>query len=690
MNISKYRVYVTNKKNGKVRSKSLALANLLVTELANYGVSVNREIHTRISKLKPKKAKAVVSEILSEYTVGKLNRPLFKNWEQREEFTFGEVVVQILGYLFQFSGNDLYDPDYMPRLEANGGYKKCNKQIELVSKDEFQDYVNKFLTASVALDKKTSNKLQYFVKVFGEDFDFPYLKSTEVRIAVLLELAQDKPLLECLKALRCRPSDPMRYAAAKVQFDYFKLPHDLKYANLTWQERVAIYTFLNIISFEDLCEEMGINRGAWSKFFMHTHLLSQKGFSKRFPTVSLAAYVSEGNRMQQCLWDLRERLNKFIDKGLVAVTDGGALAYRTFASRFMSAIASKDIVRIKEMVVKNPSYCFRNFQTVLNGVKKKDDAEFISIIREVLPRVDVGILLTLTTIDTSAKYRVIDVKGDTRVEDANYPEFFKDIQGDIARFINKKFGKPGKVEVVPSLKDKVVPFMSRNCELDRGTRYKVEDKYVYLFTHWVQDPYRRTDLDLSVLAINDDGGHEVLAFYRQANDYMKHSGDITDAPAPHGATEYARFDIRKLPKEVEYIVPCINSYSENPFDTNTVARAGFLSSNDSEFSLKRDVVQYNLTQPALFNVPFVYDVKKKEIVVLDYNSRNSGGRIAENWIEDVKKLISAVGTKQDLTIGKFAEMLSGDGKETSLTICNTKADKHINPVLPEELFSLLS
>lgn len=694
MNISKNKVYIPAT-NNKPNSVSLFYANLMMTELANYGYWLDSKVHDRITRLPVEIAKGVVSEILKEYTVGELNKPLFPNWEDRTEFKFGEIVCQIFGYMFQISGNDLYDPNYMAKLfEQSRKAKEAKQEIQVIqqaSDQEFSEYFEKLVGAKGTLDRKTSKKLERIFSLFTHHItQLPKIQSAEIRIAALLNLVKVKNSDVCstLKFLQCVPVDALRYAAAKLDFESFKLPADVKYSNLSWKERKSIFEFLNSFDFETICEAMGINRGAWERFLKHTHFFGQPGFLNKFGNFYIAAFVSLGNRWDESRMSkkLQLSLKKHIDNKLVETTPNWNLVYRTFASRVMSAVEAKDWPLLKFVCKKNKGYIFRNLMTVSNGVQRDQEQDFIAYLRENMHRVPVGVLFSILTIDVKAKFRIIDAKGTTSVQPADYPPFIQDIQGDIKRFINSKYGFDGRVVVSPELENNAVPFLSKNSELPRGTRIPfADDKYLYFFMHWVQQGGRRTDLDHSYMVYDSNWTEESVWFGRQANAFMKQSGDITNAPAPKGGTEYGRIDLNKIPSNKKYLVPIINVFSGDVFSELQEARAGFFFSNSNKFSLDNEIIQYDLTQPAESNVPFIIDLEKKEIIVVDFNQRERYGWTAHSYSDELKKIIKALGTKNYMTIGEMAEMLSGKEKSISLKIGNLNDETK-----PEELFSIFN
>lgn len=692
MKIAQYKVYIPESK-GSINKNSLKIANVLFLELANYGYELDANIFSRLIKLPAGKTQKFAEKILSEYTMGNLNPPLFKNWEDRTYFSFPERVVQILGYCFQFCGNDFDSESFMADMKAKVDFKKA-KAIKLATNEEFQEYFTNLIGSNLTLDKKTSNKLVEIFDYFAGELEMlPRIKSAEIRIAALLVLTKQYTLLSAYKALKCNALDVLRYAAAKSEFQQFKLPADVKYSNLTWAERVAGFEYLNNRAeknFEAICEDMGLNRTAWLRYFKHTHFFGQSNFINRFNSLYIAAYISLGSKYTNIKNDkMLESIDSLIKESVVEVTDGGNLAYRTFASRIQSAIEKKDWKVIKKLLINREDYLFRNITSISNGIKLSDSDDFVKFFANSITNVDIGILFSILTIDVNASYRIIDVKGKTVIETAQYPKFFKDIQGIIYNYIKNNYSLPGKIVVDKELQTKIVPFLSKNTNLDRGTKIKIDnnDPFVYFYVHWVQNSYR-TDLDLSFITFDANWKYEAVAFYRQANGFVTLSGDMTNAEAPNGATEYGKISLNSIPAKTKYIAPVINVYSGDTFDKNKEVRAGFFSSKDPYFNLNQNSNNYLLTQNAQMNCPFILDVEKKEIITLDYNRAERVGFIAAEYADDLKKIITVTQTKNYFSIAKLAEMLSGDSDFVSLTVTNNA--KNDNQISPEQLFTLFS
>ena len=423
-------------------AKSMATANAMAIELLNYGVSISNDMLRAISYTDANAAFNICSEILKDHTVGKLNRPLFKGWESRTEFTITERVIQILGYIVNLSGNDLEDPSYMESLLEKVNFTK-EKVIYLASNNEAKELYSNLYKSRNPLDKKQLKTLTGLADIFADSCDFGQrIYSDEVRIAVLNSLVKSgKDLYGALTLLQCKPSDALRYAAALHDFEGVKLPSDVIYANLTWKQRNSLLRFLNSFSYETLFEAVGINREAWTRFYKHVHLFSQKSFINKYQYIGFVSRVSMGFKEEVMPRKYYSILDKFLEEGVVESTESENLVYRTFASRVQSAIANKDFIKIKVLMNSNPGYLLRNLATVSNGIPDYAEIEFVGLVRSLLDKASVDVLFSILSINVNAKYRIIDVKGNTLIEEANYPKFIADIQGDIRRIIKSKIGR---------------------------------------------------------------------------------------------------------------------------------------------------------------------------------------------------------------------------------------------------------
>ena len=155
-----------------------------------------------------------------------------------------------------------------------------------------------------------------------------------------------------------------------------------------------------------------------------------------------------------------------------------------------------------------------------------------------------------------------------------------------------------------------------------------EGETVRLFLHWT-DPDERVDLDLSVLFLDKAWQYVGHCDYTalRFRDGAVHSGDLTSAPAPTGATEFLDLRLPALAAAgVAHAVPVVFSFNDVPFDRLTDAFAGFsLPTEDGQlFDAARVVSRFDLVGDARVLVPMVVHVDDRRIRWADLNVSSAG------------------------------------------------------------------
>jgi hypothetical protein len=165
----------------------------------------------------------------------------------------------------------------------------------------------------------------------------------------------------------------------------------------------------------------------------------------------------------------------------------------------------------------------------------------------------------------------------------------------------------------------------------RGTRLAMPDHDVLrLFLHWVELPTTRVDLDLSCAFFRDDWSHAGHCDYtslRFNKDAALHSGDLTSAPAPFGATEFLDLTIDALvDARVRYAIPVVFSYNDVPFELLPEAFAGFSlpTARDAQFDPGRVVQRFDLRGDTRMLVPFIIDVTTRDLLWVDIHVTSRG------------------------------------------------------------------
>ncbi|AGZ44901.1 MXAN_6230/SCO0854 family RING domain-containing protein [Actinoplanes friuliensis] len=135
-----------------------------------------------------------------------------------------------------------------------------------------------------------------------------------------------------------------------------------------------------------------------------------------------------------------------------------------------------------------------------------------------------------------------------------------------------------------------------------------------LFLHWEDTEKSRVDLDLSCAFFGADWkrlGHCDYTALRFADEAAVHSGDLTSAPAPLGATEFLDLDLSRLAAEgVRYAVPVVLSFTAVPFEVLTEAFAGLMLpvAGGEQFDAARVEQRFDLRGDARILMPMVLDL----------------------------------------------------------------------------------
>ncbi|WP_190021461.1 MXAN_6230/SCO0854 family RING domain-containing protein [Streptomyces hiroshimensis] len=173
-----------------------------------------------------------------------------------------------------------------------------------------------------------------------------------------------------------------------------------------------------------------------------------------------------------------------------------------------------------------------------------------------------------------------------------------------------------------------------------------------MFLHWTEPAKTRVDLDLSVALFDADWEYVGLCDFTHLV-YGKraavHSGDLTSAPAPHGATEYADLDLAGLSAAgVRFAMPIVFSFNNIPFEQLLDAFAGFMALPSAD---ERDEVsevsevgegggrgarsarydprtvrqRYDLVGESRIHVPMLVDLQRRTFLWTDLHLPSSEG-----------------------------------------------------------------
>jgi len=173
----------------------------------------------------------------------------------------------------------------------------------------------------------------------------------------------------------------------------------------------------------------------------------------------------------------------------------------------------------------------------------------------------------------------------------------------------------------------------------RGSLRQLPDVEVLrLFLHWQDAGAARVDLDLSCVFFDADWrrlGHCDYTQLRFAGEGAVHSGDLTSAPAPLGATEFLDLDVARLAaKGARYAVPMVLSYNAVPFDALSEAFAGMMLplTGGAQFDGARVAQRFDLRGNARMLMPMVVDLRAGRLLWTDLtlNGRGYGHSVGQH------------------------------------------------------------
>ncbi len=187
------------------------------------------------------------------------------------------------------------------------------------------------------------------------------------------------------------------------------------------------------------------------------------------------------------------------------------------------------------------------------------------------------------------------------------------------------------------LEDLFVPFNERTAAralvaVPRGSSLPIpKGRRLRLFVHWMEPLRRYVDLDLSVSLYDASWRYRGKCDFsrlRYGEDAAVHSGDLTSAPPPLGASEFVDLDLDALEaRGVRHLVVIIFSFNDVSFDQLPEAFAGFMlrgASGGEHFDARTVEQRFDLQGNAKIAVPMLVDLKTRRTQWVDVNMPTSG------------------------------------------------------------------
>lgn len=463
--------------------------------------------------------------------------------------------------------------------------------------------------------------------------DIPLRESKALALAPLLDVPDGRALLaqyadtatDVLRILVVRSGgDP----------DLLELP---RLSGLSRPVRRELLALLDGFDLRRLAEDMARHPRAWKRVGEILHPFEQ---AHRHARVALAFAVLRGTRIGDGA--LSEVLLTEAARHEDVRLQGDRLRIVTWQGRVEEAIGRWDTTAAAGLLRERPGELLRRLDLLLARSGSATLPEAVGeALAEALPRSGPGPLL-----GAYGRMKVRSVPGHRRVffprgrvtqayaVDDDRPPLPSRVAGrageliaaEAVRRLAAREGERYDVAVLDaSLADLPVPFAERASAaslvaVPRGSSLPMpaDSETVRLFLHWLQPKGVRVDLDLSVALYDDLWRFIGLCDYTHltyAGGAARHSGDLTSAPAPHGATEYLDLDLPRLAHVgVRFVVPAVLSYNNVPFDELPDAFAGFMAvegKGRAAYDPRTVRQRFDLAGDAALRVPMIVDLRTR-------------------------------------------------------------------------------
>ncbi|MFD9358224.1 MXAN_6230/SCO0854 family RING domain-containing protein [Streptomyces sp. NPDC060031] len=426
----------------------------------------------------------------------------------------------------------------------------------------------------------------------------------------------------------------------------FPLP---RFTTLARPLRRELLGVLDALTPQYLVEDLLRHPTAWKRAAETLHPFERRG---RHPRAALAFAVLRGTAVTPATAFGAALLESAAAHPDAVRVDGGRIRPATWAGRLEQALAEGDASAAAALAGQRPGELVRRLDHLLRlhpGVEPLPELE--QALARALPSVGAGPLLSalgalrVRAEDRTGSRRVFFPRGQV-ASAQSVPErrpplpaplvssVVTLLEGEVLRRFAGAQGDPYDLAVLDSaLADLTVPFGERTAAkalvaVPRGSVQTLpEGEVLRLFLHWTEPEGNRTDLDLSVAFFDADWNFTGLCDYTSLTHgpdrAAVHSGDLTSAPAPRGATEYVDLDLPALARHGDaYAVPLVFSFNNVPFEELPDAFAGFMAlpaggPRDSSYDPRTVRQRFDLTGESRVCLPMVVDLAARRALWAD-------------------------------------------------------------------------
>jgi len=512
------------------------------------------------------------------------------------------------------------------------------KVIGLAEPDELMDVFTQLVSARTSIPDHDRELLDWFVQEYGagviphvpEQIPFKeqlcHLVSSMLRHTDFADVVAD----------RVRTATDVLRIASSLSGGDVSLATPSKFKRWTRKERRTLLGYLEGCG--NIEEDMARYPDRWVTLL---HGLHVGDYAKRFPKVF---EISQAIR--------------------------GASKVRTFNGKVEVAISKGDSERVIDLLHGRPGDFARRLDKVLRD--SWDQASVVSSFLDVVAEVSTPVLLQVhdhfITRDPSAPRPVFPKGNVAKMKIVS--SILGEIDGDICEMLThgvrqtlvQRFSAlpefAGPCHIDPALEGILVPSSQRSASkslrtLTRGSKLALPiGDTLRFFVHWMEDRDAdahtgRIDVDLSCMFLDEDFSDcGTVSYYNLRGVGAYHSGDLTSAPPPAGATEFIDVDMNQfvgtikpgngnddmthrsthIRGNVRYVAMCLSSYSRQKFSDMPVRFAGWMARQDPRsgeiFEPRTVVDRFDLSSQTTICVPVLFDIVERKAIWVDLGLRS--------------------------------------------------------------------
>lgn len=402
--------------------------------------------------------------------------------------------------------------------------------------------------------------------------------------------------------------------------------------------RRAVLSALDKLPPEPLLEDMKKRASWWKRVGEKLHPFE---YADKLPTAALAFAAIRGSTLSALDFDLATRAAQI--RGVAVVDD--QLRVTPWAGAVEEALRARDPKAATERLAERPGELLRRADHVLRMTATEQPGAFGDVLGSICAAIPKGAPNTLLVLGAHVRARtapwrrrVVFPKGDVLkawgMPDARAP-LRSDAIGGVAEAVRRELlaraekRKPFARAVIDrGLCDLLVPIGERSASKTkvawpRGSERALPDgETVRLFLHWEQAAEQRVDLDLSVALFDAQWRHVGTCDFTHlvvGNRAAVHSGDLTNAPAPLGASEFVDLDLGALAAlGAAHAVMVVFSYNSVPFDRLPYGFAGvMLAPSGGVFDPRAVAQRFDLSGASVITLPLTIDLGSRRLRWID-------------------------------------------------------------------------